>query len=492
MNAKAFYIAYLIHRYSRWDHHDYRRETYAQWITIGGREEGGKKHAGGTPVKIDSEGRILAGPAPLAGKKIDDLKRPAKQLRMFGMEPEPVLEKRRREPKRPSNVKQKELPGFEATGQTAKSSARHVGGQIIPHTVEQLPDGRVKGHALLSVDDLSADPQRFQYKTEGIDPKTGVGTELKEVQMYRPEFGGQLLVWRDPRDGKNYVINGHHRYELAKRSGYKGAIPVYFIDAKNEREARALGALANIAEGRGTALDAARFMRESGLGPEDLAKQGISLKGNIARQAMTLRHLTPHLFNELQFGRLTEGQALAIGTYLWDEPDLQEQLFKEMQKRGRFSVEELEEVAQEMKSLSRSEKQMTLFGEEEQRRSLVWEKAAIKANIKRRISEQLRAFSTVTQEKKADILAQAGNVIAREENERRKRKLEEAQMLFDIEANRVGEISRILNQYAEKIADNPRRKKEIIEEAWQDVAEKLGLDLEKKPAQDQGPTLFGF
>jgi len=301
-----------------------------------------------------------------------------------------------------------------------------------------------------------------------------------------------LLVWRDPKDGKNYVINGHHRYELAKRSGYKGPIAAYFIDAKDEREARAIGALANIAEGRGTALDAAKFLRESGLRPEDLTKHGISLKGNIARQAATLRHLTSHLFAELQFGRLTEGQALAIGTYLWDEPDLQEQLFKEMQKRGRFSVEELEEVAQEMKSLSRSEKQMTLFGEEEQRRSLVWEKAAIKANIKRRISEQLRAFSTVTQEKKADILAQAGNVIAREENERRKRKLEEAQMLFDIEANRVGEISRILNQYAEKIADNPRRKKEIIEEAWQDVAEKLGLDLERKPAQDQGPTLFGF
>ncbi|WP_347243524.1 hypothetical protein, partial [Thermogutta sp.] len=418
---------------------------YAQWITIGGREEGGKKHAGGTPVQIDDQGRILAGPAPLAGKKIDELKRPAKQLRMFGLGAEPVLEKRRPEPRKPPSVRQRELPGFEATGVHTGSRKQPLESQIIPHTVEVLPDGRVKGHALLSVDDLSADPARFQYKSEGIDPKTGIGAELKEVQVYRPEFGGQLLVWRDPRDGKNYVINGHHRYELAKRSGYKGAIPVYFIDAKNEREARAIGALANIAEGRGTALDAARFMRESGLGPEDLAKQGISLKGNIARQAMTLRHLTPHLFNELQFGRLTEGQALAIGTYLWDEPDLQEQLFKEMQKRGRFSVEELEEVAQEMKSLSRTEKQMTLFGEEEQRRSLVWEKAAIKANIKRRIGEQLRAFSTVAQEKKADILAQAGNVIAREENERRKRKLEEAQMLFDIEANRVGEISRILN-----------------------------------------------
>lgn len=490
MDVNAVYIAYLIHRYGLRDHTGYHKETYAQWITIGGRPEGEKKHAGGTPVKVDEHGRIQAGPAALKGKTISELKHPNKQLRMFGLPPEPAAidpRKRKKERVKPDAV-QGILPGFEEVG--PREPKQPPGAQIIPYTVEKLPDGRVKGHALLSVDDLTADPERFQYKTEGIDPKTGTTAELKEVKQYRPEFGGQLLVWRDPKDGKNYVINGHHRFELAKRSNYKGPIAVYFIDAKNDREARAIGALANIAEGRGTALDAARFMRESGLGPEDLQKQGISLKGNIARQAMTLRHLTPHLFNELQFGRLTEGQALAIGTYLWDEPDLQEQLFKEMQKRGRFSVEELEEVAQEMKSLSRTEKQMTLFGEEEQRRSLVWEKAAIKASIRRRLAEQLRAFSTVTQERKSQILEEAGNVIAREENERRKRKLEEAQFLFDVEADRRGEVSDILNAYAARIADNPRRKKEIIDEAWEEIAEKLGLERAARPLDPSEPSLF--
>ncbi|WP_347246413.1 hypothetical protein, partial [Thermogutta sp.] len=64
-------------------------------------------------------------------------------------------------------------------------------------------------------------------------------------------------------------------------------------------------------------------------------------------------------------------------------------------------------------------------------------------------------------------------------------------MLFDIEANRVGEISRILNQYAEKIADNPRRKRDLIEEAWQTVVEKLGLERTEAPKTEE-PTLFGF
>lgn len=43
------------------------------WITIGGHEEGDKKHADGQAVKIDSDGRIVAGgPKFMHGKKISD------------------------------------------------------------------------------------------------------------------------------------------------------------------------------------------------------------------------------------------------------------------------------------------------------------------------------------------------------------------------------------------------------------------------------------
>lgn len=481
--TKTVYLAFLIHRHGLRDDADYLRESYSQWITIGGRPEGNKQHAGGTPVRVDEQGRIEAGPPALRGRKLTELGAPDKQARKL----------KRSESlagqqflfagaKRPQEARPRQLRLA-----ISEEEERHP----LPPTVRKLRDGRVTGHALVTIDELEADPDRFQYKTEGVDPKTGTTAELKEVKQYRPEFGGQLLVWRDPATGTNYVVNGHHRFELARRSKYKGPIAVYFIDAKNDREARAIGALANIAEGRGTALDAAKFMRDSGLGPEDLSKQGISLKGHVARQAATLRHLTPHLFAELQFGRLSEAHALAIGTHLWDEPDLQEQLFQQMQKRGRFSVEELEEVAREMRHLARTEKQMTLFGEEETKRSLVWEKAAIKAGIRRRLAEQLRAFSTVTQEKKAEILKEAGNIIAQEENERRKQKLAEAQMLFDIEADRRGEIADILNAYAERIADSPRRKRELIEEAWDVVAEKLGLEKAPAPKSEES-SLFGF
>lgn len=150
MDVNAVYIAYLIHRYGLRDHTRYHKETYAQWITIGGRPEGEKKHAGGTPVKVDEHGRIQAGPAALKGKTISELKHPNKQLRMFGLPPEPAAidpRKRKKERVKPDAV-QGILPGFEEVG--PREPKQPPGAQIIPYTVEKLPDGRVKGHALLS------------------------------------------------------------------------------------------------------------------------------------------------------------------------------------------------------------------------------------------------------------------------------------------------------------------------------------------------------
>ena len=56
---------------------------YDDWITIGGRPEGGKQHAGGTPVQLDGAGRIAKGPASLRGRSLSsvdrNVQRPAAQ-----------------------------------------------------------------------------------------------------------------------------------------------------------------------------------------------------------------------------------------------------------------------------------------------------------------------------------------------------------------------------------------------------------------------------
>src|SRR5207253_2658504 len=119
-----------------------------------------------------------------------------------------------------------------------------------------------------------ADPSRFQFKSLGTE---GVSPELKGVTHWNPQLAGVMAVWHDPADGKTYVVNGHHRLELAQRLGVPN-VNVQMVEARNATEARGEGAYMNIAEGRGTATDVAKFLRDFQLGPEALAQRGVSVR----------------------------------------------------------------------------------------------------------------------------------------------------------------------------------------------------------------------
>src|SRR5581483_7513329 len=107
----------------------------------------------------------------------------------------------------------------------------------------------------MKLSDLKLAPNKFQYKL-GTDAE-GVSTLLKDQDKFNPDLAGVISVWRDPSDGQMYVVNGHHRFELAKRTG-QGEIATRHINAESAEEARSTGALQNIAEGRGTPVDAAK------------------------------------------------------------------------------------------------------------------------------------------------------------------------------------------------------------------------------------------
>jgi hypothetical protein len=237
------------------------------------------------------------------------------------------------------------LPSDKKTGD--KSTASPLSnrlGERPPHGVQVLPSGQWVGSTTLHINDLHLDPHRFQYKVSGIDQKTGVSKELQESGKFNPDLAGQVLVWRDPADGKTYVVNGHHRIELAHRSGgweneqtgegWHGDIQARYINARTAEEARAKGAMANIAEGRGTATDAAKFMRDTGRSLEDLQREGISVRGKLASDALQLKDLSPKAFEDLTQERLPESRAIAVAKWLKD-PDKQDALFRRMANRER-------------------------------------------------------------------------------------------------------------------------------------------------------------
>lgn len=80
------------------------QDDAGRWITIGGGEAGGAKHAGGTPVMIDKHGAIIGGPDALVGKSLDNLSGDGD----FEVDGDKSDDETNSEPKHPRHEKRKE------------------------------------------------------------------------------------------------------------------------------------------------------------------------------------------------------------------------------------------------------------------------------------------------------------------------------------------------------------------------------------------------
>jgi hypothetical protein len=310
----------------------------------------------------------------------------------------------------------------------------------------------------LATEHLTMDPSRFQYKLN--TNAEGVTAELKSVRTWNPDFAGVVSVWRDPANGKTYVVNGHHRRELAGRLGVKDMAARY-ITAANAREARAIGALVNIAEGRGAALDAAKFMRDSGAGPADLEARGVSLKGKLAADAATLTRLSDHAFDRLARGQLDEAKALAVAKHL-ENHDLQDKLFGLLDKREEagkdLSPRIVEEMAREMAATPTTKQtEATLFGDIESEESLFVPRNELKAHIRGELAREAGDFAAVASKRRAERVAGAGNVLDVERNKALAQDATQGKNYFDTLVNRKGPISDAINNAAADYAKGKTR-----------------------------------
>lgn len=310
---------------------------------------------------------------------------------------------------------------------------------------------------------LNIDPKRFQFKLK--TDASGVTQELKAVQTWNPDFAGTLAVWKDPEDGKTYVVNGHHRRELAGRLNVED-MAVRYIDAKTPEEARAKGALINIAEGRGTPVDAAKFMRDTGTGPGEMAKTGVSLKGKLAEDAVALTALSDKLFDRVARDDMEIGRALAIGRNLPDHAR-QEKLVKILDKRedeGKdISLRTVEEMAKEMAAVpavtrNDAAEGMGLFGNEDYEDDVFVERNELKGYIRNQLAQDVNDFAVVASKRRADKVAGAGNTLDVEKNKATSEEADRVRNTFDGLVNLKGPVSSALNDAAKEYAAAKGRK----------------------------------
>jgi diguanylate cyclase (GGDEF)-like protein len=326
---------------------------------------------------------------------------------------------------------------------------------------------------------IEVDPSRFQFKIN-VNEK-GVGRGLSSVETYNPKLAGTLSLWKDPANGKTYIVNGHHRLELAKRTN-TDRVNVQFLEAADASEARAQGALQNIAEGQGTALDAAKFFRETQVGPEALKAEGVELTGRIAKAGLAISKLEPDVFARVASGKISENHGAAIGAVL-ELPEQQRAAANliENSPKKLTDAQVTELVSQVRAAGSEKVAQDDLFGSDSEGVSLIYNRAEIASGIKAKLAADKRLFGYVAKDGRAGELARGGNQIDVETSGRIAQTSAVLEEMFDREAHAAGDVGRAITEAARRVA-NGEKLKAVVDEIYDPIREAVHAAIEARGA----------
>lgn len=205
-------------------------------------------------------------------------------------------------------------------GEGGKPGIGDRGSSENPQSVKPAKRFKEQGHTF---EEMEVDPSKvgvkpgMQYKRKGIDNlKDAVDTTITKGKEWQRSLGGMITVWED-KSGKQWVMNGHHRRVMALQSGAKTmAARVYrevYADGTpgmTFEEARGMGALHNLAEEKGTAVDGAGVLRDLGYDKDQLQKMGIT--GPLLRDSLALLKLPKDLLEMVEGGQVGEKVAAAL------------------------------------------------------------------------------------------------------------------------------------------------------------------------------------
>jgi len=304
----------------------------------------------------------------------------------------------------------------------------------------------------IPTDAIKVDPARFQFK--GLtDTRTGATGKLAQVETFDPRLGGALYTWEDEA-GTIWVVNGHHRLELARRTGQPvvNAIVERAADGVTEAQARATGALINIAEGQGTGVDVGKFLRDSGKGADWLRSHGIAPTNRLAARGAALSQLDDSLFNKVVQGQLSEDAGVVIGEGLPGEfANQREVAGLVMGARKELTPRELKALIQEAKGQSVTVTQMTLFGETATEKSTLIARAKLRAWVEDQLAQDHRIFGFVTRAGRPEALARGQTVVDVARGQEMVKESGTALEVFRARTNAIGPINDIMRQGAEEV-----------------------------------------
>jgi len=300
----------------------------------------------------------------------------------------------------------------------------------------------------ISVTQLVLNPNRFQYKL--VHGSTGSTGSLRGIKQWDDNLAGLILVWLDPSDGLTYVINGHNRLTLAMNLGIE-KVWCRYIQADNAIQARAIGALANIADDKGNAIDAGKFFRDMSYSAGDLPKN-IDLTKTVCSHGLSISKLCDELFMQLVNGEVSTAIAVAIGENLPDH-DLQLDLWEMLKTRRNVTADLACELCQVVSNAKKShaDNSVTLFDLGSFMASNAIYLAELQAYIKQRLSRDKRLFSTVAKSRNANNLKRGNNAIDTDTSAKIASESEYILRLFEELKAYRNSVTQLLNEFADRL-----------------------------------------
>jgi len=318
------------------------------------------------------------------------------------------------------------------------------------------PPKQAQGQVLsVPIESLTVAPEKFQWRRNL--GQGGVDSSLKHIKVWNPDLAGVVAAWKDPADGKTYIINGHHRYERAAALGVKN-LDIKYINAPDAKNAKMIGALINIAEGHGDPVDAAIALRESGKTGKQLEEEyGISLKRSLAQKGFALSKLDRGIITAIQNGEIPEEWGVIIGNSIESE-DTQwltvKSLLREKAKGRRITDRFVEEYTNEINGIPKIvHVQKILFGDEVTETPIIVERTELREYAAKQIAEDKSLFGLVSKSSKAQRLTEEGSTV---DVDRSKKIAEDAKTASEALARFAsikGIINDLLNKYAEELAN---------------------------------------
>lgn len=293
------------------------------------------------------------------------------------------------------------------------------------------------------------DAQAYQYK--GNADAEGVTERLRDVREWDPTASGKVFV-HERLDGKRYIADGHQRLGLAKRLQAEGqdvALDAFVFREKDGwtiADLRALAAKKNMQEGSGTALDAARVLRDR----PDLLDDAMPISGDMMKRAVALSRLSPDAFGLVINGLANEIQGATVGR-LAPDPATHAAILADVIKLNPNERMADLLVREILATTIRHETQSDMFGAMAVARTLTAERVKVLDAALQALKRDKRLFGAVADN--ADLLAAAGNVLDTQTNAATATAAETLAALIDRLARARGPVSGLLTQAAERFAD---------------------------------------